>query len=385
MINLAVIFGGCSVEHEISIITALQAIESLDKEKYMIFPIYISKENNWYSDISLLKIDTFKDLSNIKKLKEVSLIRDNGVVVIKNNNSSLFSFNKNSIITTVDFVMPIVHGTNVEDGALQGYIKTLDIPFFGPTVTSGVIGQDKAIMKDILKANNIPQIDYKWYFNNVEFEDIHKDIISTINLPVIVKPALLGSSVGIGIARTMEELEIATNNAFSYCDKIVIEKFISDFREMNISVVGNFKESKLSVVEEVSKSDDILSYEDKYTSNAKGKSEGMASLDRIIPAKISNVLSKKIDKIARDTFVCLNAQGVVRIDMIIINDDVFINEINNIPGSLSFYLWEKTNVDYTKLLDQVIEIGVDSYFNQKNIMQSFDTNVLSLQGKGAKK
>lgn len=381
MKKLGVIFGGRSVEHEISIISALQAIENIDKQKYEVIPLYIGKNNKWYSDESLLNIETFKDIENINKLDVVNLQNIENKIVVKKIKKKLFT---SSIVTDLDFVLPIVHGTNVEDGKLQGFLETIGAIYGGPSVYSAVVGQDKALMKDLLKANQINQIDYFWCYDNENIESIHNKILDTIKYPVIIKPALLGSSVGIEVIENYEQLINLLPQSFSYCNKMVIEKFCSNFIEMNISLLGTYSDFEFSAIEQVAKSDEILSFEDKYMSGSK-KSSGMASLERIVPAKISSSLEEKIHDITAKTFSVLNVQGICRIDLIIINEEVYINEINNIPGSLSFYLWEAKGVSYSELLDKIINIGATSYFKQQSLNCSFDTNVLNISAKGVKK
>lgn len=382
MKNIGVIFGGASVEHEISIITAIQMIENCDVSKYNVIPLYIDKVGNWYCHEDFKVIDTFKNLTEINKNYPLVSVQKSGQVaqvVLKEPKRF-----KSNLVASIDIMMTVVHGTNVEDGTLSGYLQTLDIPFVGPSVLSGAIGQDKAVMKDILAANKINQLAYLWFTKEDDLDSCMKQIIEEIELPVIVKPALLGSSIGISVATTAKELENSLHEAFSFCHKIVVEKLAQDFREMNISVLGDFKKQNVSVIEEVSKSADILSFEDKYMSNQKGKSSGMASLDRIIPARVDADLQEKIENIAKTTFRVLNGQAVVRIDLIVIDNEVYVNEINNVPGSLSFYLWEKCDMPYSKLIDRLIEIGINSYFERKKLIFSFDTNVLSLQSKGSK-
>lgn len=375
MKKVGVIFGGKSVEHEISIISALQAIENFDSAKYDVLPIYISKNSTWYASYDFKNIEVFKDMNNLeKKYNEVVLEKFENNVRCIEKKSGLF---KKPVSFDIDMILTVVHGTNVEDGTLAGYLKTLDIPFVGPTTISGPIGQDKAVMKDILKAHNINQLDYLWFYENKKVNDISSEVLEKLGLPVILKPALLGSSVGIEIANTREELEMMIQNCFSYCHKIVIEKLAIDFREMNVSVLGDYESYQISAIEEVSKNDEILSFEDKYMSNSKSKSSGMESLDRIIPAQIDKELESKIKEIAAKTFEVLNASGVVRIDLMILNNEVYINEINNMPGSLSFYLWKEVGITYPDLLDKLVNIGVKSYFRDQKVTYSFDSNVLS--------
>ena len=197
--------------------------------------------------------------------------------------------------------------------------------------------------------------------------------------PLIVKPARLGSSVGITVCNNKHELREAIMEAVNYDTKILVEEVVKNLLEVNISVLGNYQKQELSVIEEVGSSNALLTYEDKYIGGSKGPSKGMASAKRIIPARISDKLTKEVRDIAIKAFKSLNSSGVVRIDFLIDKDKekVYANEINSIPGSLSFYLWNKTDKEYQELLEDVINLGIRDYKNKKNKVHSFDTNILS--------
>ncbi len=385
--KLGVIFGGNSVEHEISIITAIQAMENLDLKKYQVIPIYITKDGKFFSSTEFLNVDVFKQMEEIpNKYNEVELTKLDGELVIQEKKKKLF---KSPVIEKIDMLFPIVHGTNVEDGTLQGFIETLNVPYAGPTVLSGAVGQDKAVMKDVLTANKIDQVQYIWVTKAKSYQEITKLVESELAYPVILKPAALGSSIGICTANDAKELMNGLDSAFEYSNKIVIEKMLGDFTEVNISVLGDYKTQRVSVIEQVHKNDEILSYEDKYMSGGKStkgeSSEGMASLPRIIPAPLTPELTKEIEEIAIKTFQTLNCQGVIRLDLMLADGHIYVNEVNNIPGSLAFYLWEATGVQYCELLDEVINIGINSYFEKSKTTFSISSNVLNMQGiKGSK-
>ncbi len=384
--KLGVIFGGNSVEHEISIISALQAMENIDRSKYEIFPIYITKNNLFFSHEDFFSVDVFKTMKQIpKKYDEVVLSKEDKVLNLRTKSKKLF---KDNLLTQIDMLMPVVHGTNVEDGTLQGLIETFDVPYAGPTVLSGAVGQDKAIMKDILKANDIDQVDYIWVTRAEENEVIQERIEAELSYPVILKPSALGSSIGITTAANAEELMIGLDESFTYSNKIVIEKMLGDFTEVNISVLGDYQNQQVSVIEQVNKNDEILSYEDKYMSggkSSKSSDQGMASLPRIIPAPLAEEVTEEIKQIALKTFRVLNCQGVVRLDLMLADGKIYINEVNNIPGSLAFYLWEETGMSYSELLDEIINIGINAYFDKSKTTFSISSNVLNMQGvKGSK-
>jgi len=373
-------FGGASVEHEVSVISALQAINNMDKEKYEMIPIYISKENYMYVGEKIGDIKEYRDIDGlIKKSQRVILVNEeNKVKIIKYPLRKLYD----NYYDYIDLAFPIVHGTNVEDGTLQGFFKTLKLPFVGPDVTSSAIGMDKYIMKTVLKDNNIPVLDCvnlnkREYIENKD--RVIKRIEEKVEYPVIVKPINLGSSVGIKIARSQKELEEAIEYAMQYSYKILVEKAITNLREINCSVIGDYYEAIASECEEPISSDEILSYEDKYLGEQKGSgSKGMSSLHRKLPAEMSKEMREKIQTLAIQTFKLLGCNGVSRIDFIINNDtdEIFVNEINTIPGSLSFYLWEPVGLKYKELLDKIIDVALKKQIEEKNITYDFNTNIL---------
>ncbi len=373
-LRVGVIFGGESVEHEISVISALQAIESMDKNKYEIVPIYIGKNKIWYTGDLLLDLNNYKDLDLlIKKCKSISLCK-------KDNEYHLISTKGllNKTIDKIDVAFPIVHGQNVEDGTLAGYLDTVGIPYVGSNVLASSMGQDKVIIKEVLKSNNLPIVPYTWFYD-VEFEDNQDTIlkeIKKIGYPVVVKPASLGSSVGINFVKNEKTIVDAINEAIEYDHKIIVEKAIDNLIEVNCSVLGSYESAKASVIEQVSTDNSILTFDDKYT--GEGKSKGIVNTARIIPAKISKELTEKIQNTSLAVFRCLNFGGVVRIDYLINSktNEYFVNEPNTIPGSLSFYLWDKTDLNYSSLIDELITMAIREYKKKQRKQYSFDTNVL---------
>ena len=375
-IKLAVLFGGISVEHEISIITAIQAMNSIDPMKYDIIPIYISKDGTWYSGMMLKDMKIYSDMDLLKRYaKEVVLYKRDGKFILQNKRGL---FRKD--ISEVDIVFPIMHGTYGEDGNLQGYLETIGIPYCEADTYAAVVGQDKVFMKQIWQASNVPVVKYDWFFDTDYNKNPEKIIerLEKIGYPLIVKPARLGSSVGITIAHNNSELSSAISDAINYDTKILVEEVVENLKELNISVLGNYQKQHLSVIEEVGGKNNFLSYDDKYKGGSK-EGKGMASAKRIIPANIDEKLEKEVEDIAIKAFKSLNSSGVVRIDFLVDtkNNKVYANEINSIPGSLSFYLWNKTDKDYQELLDDILNIGIRDYKNKQSKTYSFDTNILS--------
>lgn len=386
--KVAMIFGGKSVEHEVSVISGIQAYLSMDMEKYDVIPVYMTKKNEMYIGDDIGKIESYKDIDGLLKRSRRVIMINNGEKV------SLVSFppkkfGKNEEID-IDIAFPVVHGTNVEDGAFQGYLKTIGIPFVGCDVTASAVGMDKYIMKTVLKENDIPVLDGREYTlaDYAEMDKIVSSVEDAFGYPVIVKPLNLGSSVGISIAHNKPELVTAIDEAYRYATKILIEHAIINLREINCSVLGDENEAEASECEEPLHSKDILSYEDKYVSNAKGSgSKGMASVARKIPAELNPEMREYIRELAVKSFKKLGCNGVARIDFMIDTDTdkVYFNEINTIPGSLAFYLWEPLGVPYKELLDRMIGLALKRVRTEQSITFSFDTNILNTAGAGGLK
>lgn len=378
-IKVALLFGGKSVEHEISIISALQAAQSLDREKYDVIPVYISKSGEMYCGDRVGDIEAYKDIKGLlAESFEVTFARMNGRVGIIRTSPKMF---KKPLVDYIDVAFPVVHGTNVEDGTAAGYLNMLGVPFVGCDVLSAALSMDKYAMKVIFRDRGIPVLDCvvcdSADYSGDENGTVAK-IENEIGYPCIVKPVNLGSSVGISKADSREKLLDSLEEAFLYAERVLVERAIVNLTEINCSVLGNQKRARASVCERPVGSDEILSYEDKYLGGSKS-SKGMASTKRVIPADISPERTEKITELSVKAFKALGCSGVARIDFMIDNDsgEIYLNEINSVPGSLSFYLWEPAGVKYPKLLDEMIDLALERDREQKKITYAFDTNVLS--------
>ncbi len=379
-INVAVFFGCCSVEHEVSIISAVQAMHSFNREKYNLIPVYVTKDGVMMTGEELFDIENYKKLpALIKKLTAVTLVRDGKDVLMK----TFGMFGKS---TRIDVAFPIVHGTNCEDGTIQGLFEFLRLPYVGCDIISSAVGMDKVIFKDVLASAGIPVLPCVSFYSREFFEngeELMAKIEKEIGLPAIVKPANLGSSVGITKVSTTAELNDAINLAASFADKILVERAIMGLREINCSVLGDYDECIASCCEEPIAKDAILSFKDKYLSGGgkkSGGSKGMQSLSRIIPAEIPEEKSEEIRSLACRVIKALGGAGISRIDFMLDtadNDKVYVNEINTIPGSLAFYLWEKSGIKYDELLSRAIDLAFKRARKQKSLNFTFESNILS--------
>ena len=371
----------------------IRRILFMDTEKYDVIPVYMTKQNEMYVGDGIGNIESYKNIEQLlKDSKRVIMVNVDDKVQLMPFPPK--KFGKNTAID-IDVAFPVVHGTNVEDGALQGYLKTLGIPFVGCDVTASAIGMDKYIMKTVLKENNIPVLDAREYSlaDYAQMDVLLDQVERTFEYPVIVKPVNLGSSVGISVAKNRVELSNSMDDAFKYATKVLVEHAITNLREINCAVLGDESEAIASECEEPLHTKDILSYEDKYVSGSKnggsknGASKGMASVSRKIPADIPDDLREEIRDMAINSFWALGCNGVARIDFMIDEDTgkLYFNEINTIPGSLAFYLWEPIGITYKELLDRMIQLAMRRVRIEERLTFTFDTNILNMAKLGGSK
>jgi D-alanine-D-alanine ligase len=381
-IRVGVFFGGRSVEHEISIISAIQAINALDKTKYDIVPVYITREDALYTGEDIGRIEAYRNIPELlKKSRRVLCVPHNGVCDLVKYPFKRFG---NPLCASLDIAFPIVHGTNVEDGGLQGFLKTLSIPFVGCDVTASAVGMDKYIQKTVLKDNRIPVLDCRRVSVKTYFKDtrgILAEIEGALPYPLVVKPLNLGSSIGISKAGNTGELRSALEYTFQFAHTALVEKAVSNLKEINCAVLGDGEAAEASECEEPQSSGAILSYQDKYVSGPKGAggTKGMSGAKRKLPADISGEQRETIRDLAKKTFQVLGCHGVVRVDFLLDTaaDQIWVNEINTIPGSLAFYLWEPLGVPYRELLDRLINLAFKRERENADLSYSYETDILS--------
>lgn len=381
-IKVTVVFGSRSVEHEVSVVTAMQILANLDQNKYEVIPLYIDKQGKWWSGESLKKIENYKNLVlknkiGLREYQQSIEASERKIMPIGGVFRKPIEF---------DIIMPAIHGTYGEDGTLQGMLEMLGVPYTGSGVTAAAVGMDKVIQKAVYEKEGLPVVRYEWFLVK-EYIENKKEVVekleNKIGYPMCVKPANLGSSVGINMAKNKKELEWAIEVAKEFDTKILVEECLENIDEINVSVMG-YEEAEVSVCEQPIKANTLLSFEDKYLKGNKAK--GMANLSRLIPAPISKDLTKKIQDFALRAFRALGVSGVARIDFLvnIKKEIVYINEINTLPGSLSFYLWEKSGYPFSKMLDKLIELGFERYNKRNKINYVYDSGLLKKTGKGSK-
>ncbi|GHV34168.1 D-alanine--D-alanine ligase [Synergistales bacterium] len=380
-ISVGVFFGGASVEHEVSIISAMQAINNFDRIKYDVFPVYISKDWKMYIGNSLSEIRAYRDIpSLLKKSLRVTAVREKGRVLLMRYPIKKF---RSNIVRTIDVAFPVGHGTSMEDGVLQGYLKSLSLPFVGCDVTASAVGMDKYITKVLLRDAGLPVLDCHKVPARSFFKDkaqVIKEILDKFKFPVVVKPLNLGSSVGISVGNDESELKDGLEGAFYYTNTALVEPAVQNLKEINCAVLGDSEFAMSSECEEPILSQDVLGYDDKYSGGAKdGGAKGMVSAKRKLPADITQEQRDKIRSFAGRAFQALGCCGVARVDFLLDgrSGEIWVNELNTIPGSLSFYLWEAVGMPYKELLDMIIELALKRERDETGVVHSFDTNILS--------
>lgn len=378
-LNVAVVFGGKSVEHEVSVLTGLQVIRALDRTKYNIYPVYISKAGEWFTGDNLLSLDTYKYADEgIIPAQNCSIPADSKIRgLVTPIKTGIFQSNK---VINLDVVIPAVHGTCGEDGTLQGLLELSNIPYTGCDVTASSIGMSKYLTKKILKSENLPVVDAievspsKW---NSSAEEIVREISSRFSTPFFVKPCNLGSSIGITKASDIEEIDDALSTVFSLDSTAIVEPNMGNLTEITCAVIGFGNEVQASPCEQPIPWQEFLTYEDKYMRGAASK-DNIKSAERLIPAPINKNLSEKIQDLAKKTFIAIKASGVIRIDFFVDTntEEVYINEINTTPGSFSFYLWQAAGRSPSEIVDVIIKIALDTHANKQKRVVTQNTGLL---------
>lgn len=362
-IRVGILCGGKSAEHEVSLQSAKNVVEAINRKKYEVVLIGIDKTGKWYLNES----SEFLLNANDPKLIKLSKTSENIALVPGDKEDQLISLSKLTPMQPVDVVFPILHGTYGEDGSIQGLLKLAGIPFVGASVLGSAVGMDKDIMKRLLKEDGISIADFlvfnRMFQEKIDFENIKNQL----GLPFFVKPANLGSSVGVNKVNDESQFKKAINEAFKYDNKIIIEENIYG-REIECSVLGN-SDPIASLPGEVLPSHEFYSYEAKYID------ENGAALE--IPAKLPKKIVKNVQALAIRAFKALCCEGMARVDLFLKDDkEIIINEINTIPGftNISMYpkLWEASGTSNTELIDRLIQLAIERYESEKRLETSFE-------------
>lgn len=396
-IRTGVFFGGPSVEHEVSVISAMQAVAALDESRYEIIPVYVTKSGDFYTGEHLKKLESFRDIpAALAAAKKVALQKEGkDVQLVLAKQKKLGS----SVVAVLDVALLVFHGTGGEDGVMQAHFQRLGLPYTGPDVTSSAVGMDKWASKALFRMSGLPCVPALRVSKSAYYADpeaVCARIEGEIGYPAVIKPYNLGSSVGIHKCRDRASLQNGLEDAFLYSGGVMAEKAVPNLREINCAVLGDEESARASVCEEPLNATDILTYADKYQSGGKsakgaktasGGSKGMQSLARQVPAPISDALSERIRALAVDAFHAVGAAGCARVDFLMdgATEEVFINEINTIPGSLAFYLWEASGLPFPALLDEMIALALKRRREEESLHTTFETNLLQTASLGGSK
>ena len=403
-LKVAVIYGSRTCEHDVSIVSALQAMDNLDKNEYEIVPVYIARDGQWYTG-RLLRNITFYSAFKPELVTHVAPVMSEdgkltlmpvtsiaphgfkGMVKVLMSNMNLGE----DTVEKCDVVLPVMHGMNGEDGTLQGLLELFNVPYTSTGVLGSALGMDKIAMKQFFRGCGLPVVDGMWFARsewNKNHEEVLNRVESSCPYPVYVKPANLGSSIGISRATDRQSLIKAIETAVEYDRRILVERGIEKPVEINCSALRIKGEVRASLCEMPASWEEFLTFDDKYLRGSKsGKGQGIESLARKVPAPISDELTQRIQQMTTQVYNAMDCKGVVRIDYMLDGDELYINEINIIPGSLAFYLWEPLGISFKEMLDCMIEDAFTAYAEKNRSVFSYDSSILrSVQGglKGAK-
>lgn len=392
-IQLGVIFGSRSCEHEVSIISAVQLMRAADRQTYDVIPVYISKKGEWYTGDPLFDIATYTPFDeNRKGVVRVNLdvTAGSGALMATERGKGLFGRDQQVVVARLDCVIPVLHGMHGEDGTVQGLLELCNLPYASSGVGASAMGMDKVYMKQFFRGGGFPVLPSCWFLRTA-WEKDRADVMARVEkelpYPVFVKPASLGSSIGVTKASDRGALEEALELAFEFDRKVLVEQGLNDPLELNCSVLGYDGEARASEIEMPVSGGDLLTFMDKYGSNS---AKGMASLKRVLPAPVEPELREKIQRMSIDIFNAMDCKGVVRIDYMYDtgSDGLYITEINTIPGSLAFYLWEPCAMPYSVLIDHMVKYAMAAQEDKDNSNYAYTSDILkniSMGGKAGSK
>ncbi len=400
-LKLAVIYGSRSCEHDVSVISALQAAGKADPEEYEVVYVYIDKNGDWYTGWRLSDINLYRDFDPKAATRVIPMGENGRLVLLQHPSDKLLPFGYLKRVAEADVCLLVLHGMNGEDGTLQGMLEMWQVPYTSSGVMGSALGMDKIVMKQVFRANGLPVVRDVWTDRNAIKKDkkaVMERICAQLSFPVYVKPANLGSSIGISRAENMDDLSEALSVAAGYDRRILIEEAVQDLMEINCSVLGFDGEAEASVTEMPVSWTEFLSFDDKYLRGGKGGAKGaktagakggMANLSRKMPAPISEEMTKRVEEMAITAFNALDCKGVARVDFLLdkATKELYVGEINTIPGSLSFYLWEEKGLKFGKLIDKLVEYAFKAKAEKNENVFSYSSNILngSAGAKGAKR
>ena len=377
--RVAVIFGGRSVEHDVSIVTGHQVMAALPEALFEVIPVYIARDGAWYTGAPLLILENFAqaDLLQLDGITPCLLspdTRHHGLIV-----KPLAGRFSKSEVKRIDVVFPALHGSHGEDGSLQGLLELADIPYVGFATLGSALTNDKAMTKLALRQAGIPVLD-DFLFSRERWlsqaEAVLEELLQTLELPLFIKPATLGSSIGISRADSLPLLRAGIDIAANFDRRILVEPAVADGIEINCSVIGFGDDYQASTLEQPVAWDNFLSYEDKYLRG----DEGMKSAERIIPAPVDDALAERLRQLSLRAFQAVDGRGIARIDFLVKpgEGEIYLNEINTMPGSLALYLWREDGLSASQVAQRLVQLAHEAHAEKRRNMYDYQTNLLSL-------
>ncbi len=374
--TVGVIFGSRSVEHDVSVVTAQQVIQALSPDKYEIVPIYITRAGKWLTGPALSDIKTFQnvnieELMGIKETIVSPSIQHHGMIT-----PPVAGYLSRNALKRLDVIFPVVHGTHGEDGTLQGVFEMADVPYVGCGVLASAVANDKITTKAVLREHGIPIVDYiafrrqDWLTNR----DAIMERVDEMGYPLFIKPATLGSSIGIGRPADRQAAMAAIDVAVNFDRRVIAERAMTGAMEINCAVLGN-ADPRPSVLEQPISFEEFLTYEDKYLRG--GAASGMKGAERKIPAPLPAELTERIRKLAVEAFKAIDGRGTARIDFLVKDGEPYVNEINTMPGSLAFYLWQEEGMTPAKVVDELIRLAHDAAAEKRRTMYDYRTGLIN--------
>ena len=376
--TVAVIFGGRSVEHDVSVVTASQVMRALDRSRHDLVPVYISREGRWFGGEPLRDLASFDgDVTARRNVVPVLLspgTQHHGLLL-----QPLAGRLRQSRVQRIDVVFPALHGTHGEDGTLQGLLELADIPYVGCRVSGSALANDKVIAASLLRQHDIPLLPAldiarsEWL---QQPDAVLARITAALDWPVFVKPATTGSSIGIGRAADETMLRASLDVAAHFDRRILVEQAMSGHVEINCSVLGNSPELRASPLEQPLSWDEFLTYEEKYLHGP----EGMKNAGRIIPAPLDEALTRRIQQLALRAFRAIDGHGIARIDFFVkpADAEIWLGEINTMPGSLAAWLWQESGLSFSDLVEELIELAQVAHAEKRRTSYDYRSELLSL-------
>jgi D-alanine-D-alanine ligase len=396
--TVAVIFGGRSVEHDVSIVTGQQIMKALDAagDQYDAVPVYIARDGRWFTGAPLRDLKTFEQepISKTVGVAPALLspdVRHHGLIIDPLPQQGalmqrLLGREARSRVQRIDVAFPALHGSHGEDGTLQGLLELADIPYVGFATLGSALTNDKIITKQLLQQHDMPVLPAVTLTRADWLDDAEaalERITTALDWPVFVKPATLGSSIGVARAADADTLRNAIDIAASFDRRILIEQALTGGIEINCAVMGYGDDLQTSVLEQPLSWSDVLSFEDKYLRG----DEGMKSAERIIPAPISGALTQRIQDLSLRAFMAVDGRGIVRIDYLVKPDEaaVYLNEMNTLPGSLAFYLWQESGMSHAQVVTKLVKLAQTAHADKRRNVYDYKTNLVSVAAaRGAK-